>query len=67
MHEIARRSGSCPSLAAQRFKGAVIEPGRDEWDAATQAFNTTVSQQPALVVVPDDVADVIAVVEFAKA
>ena len=50
-----------------RFKGAVIEPGRDGWDAATQAFNTTVIQEPALVVVPEDAADVIAAVEFAKA
>ena len=37
-----------------RFKGAVIEPGRDGWDAATQAFNLTVVQQPALVARPAD-------------
>ena len=49
-----------------RFKGAVIEPGRDGWDVATQAFNTTVVQEPALVAVPADAADVIAIVEFAK-
>jgi FAD binding domain/Berberine and berberine like len=63
------RVAPVPALRSlrSRFKGAVIEPGRDGWDAAAQAFNTTVSQQPALVVVPDDVADVIAVVEFAKA
>jgi FAD binding domain len=45
----------------------VIEPGRDGWDAATQAFNMTVVQQPALVVVPTDEADVIAAVELARA
>ena len=58
-----------PALSSlrQRFKGAVIEPGRDGWDAATQAFNTTVVQEPALVAVPADVADVIAIVEFARA
>ncbi len=50
-----------------RFKGFVIEPGRDGWDAATQAFNTTVVQEPALVAVPADAADVVAIVEFAKA
>jgi FAD/FMN-containing dehydrogenase len=49
-----------------RFKGAVIEPGRDGWDAATQAFNLTVVQQPALVAVPADTDDVIAIVEFAR-
>ena len=50
-----------------RFKGSVIEPGGDGWDAATQAFNTTVVQEPALVVVPADTADVVAIVEFAGA
>ncbi|MGE5275133.1 MAG: FAD-binding oxidoreductase [Verrucomicrobiota bacterium] len=50
-----------------RFKGLVIEPGRDGWDAATQAFNTTVVQEPALVAVPADAADVISIVQFAKA
>jgi hypothetical protein len=35
-------------LLRSRFKGAVIEPGRDGWDAATQALNLTVVQQPAL-------------------
>jgi hypothetical protein len=62
------RVAPVPALRSlrSRFKGAVIAPGRDGWDAATQAFNTTVSQQPALAVVPDDIADVIAVVEFAQ-
>ena len=50
-----------------RFKGAVIEPGRDGWDAATQAFNLTVVQQPALVAVPADAEDVIEIVDFARA
>jgi FAD binding domain-containing protein/berberine-like enzyme len=63
------RVAPVPALSAlrSRFKGAVIEPGRDGWDAATQAFNTTVVQQPALVVVPTDEADVVAAVEMAKA
>jgi hypothetical protein len=50
-----------------RLKGAVIEPGRDGWDVATQAFNLTVVQQPALVVLPADAEDVIEIVEFARA
>jgi hypothetical protein len=40
------RVAPVPALRSlrSRFKGAVIEPGRDGWDAATQAFNTTVNQ-----------------------
>ena len=49
-----------------RFKGAVIEPGRDGWDAATQAFNLTVVQLPALVALPVDAEDVIEIVDFAR-
>ncbi len=49
-----------------RFKGTVIEPGRDGWDAATQAFNLTVVQQPALVALPADAEDVIEIVDFAR-
>jgi FAD/FMN-containing dehydrogenase len=45
----------------------VIEPGRDGWDTATQAFNVTVVQQPAVVAVPADAEDVIEIVEFARA
>jgi FAD/FMN-containing dehydrogenase len=45
----------------------VIEPGRDGWDTATQAFNLTVVQQPALVALPVDVEDVIQIVAFARA
>jgi FAD/FMN-containing dehydrogenase len=63
------RVAAVPALRSlrSRFKGFVIEPGRDGWDAATQAFNTTVVQEPALVAVPADAADVVAIVEFAKA
>jgi FAD/FMN-containing dehydrogenase len=43
----------------------VIEPGRNGWDAATQAFNLTVVQQPALVTFPADEQDVVAIVEYA--
>jgi FAD/FMN-containing dehydrogenase len=58
-----------PALQALRrqVKGAVIEPGRDGWDAATQAFNLTIRQEPTLVAVPADEQDVIAIVNFARA
>ena len=62
------RVSPVPALRSlrSRFKGAVIEPGRDGWDAATQAFNLTVVQQPALVALPADAEDVIEIVDFAR-
>jgi hypothetical protein len=62
------RVSPVPALRSlrSRFKGAVIEPGRDGWDAATQAFNLTVVQQPALVALPTDAEDVIEIVDFAR-
>ena len=50
----------------RRFTGAILTGGGDDWDAATQAFNTTFVQQPAFVAIPADVADVITVVNFAR-
>jgi FAD/FMN-containing dehydrogenase len=44
----------------------VLEPGAEGWDAATQAYNLTCVQAPALTVVPSDVQDVIEVVDFAR-
>jgi hypothetical protein len=62
------RVSPVPALRSlrSRFKGVVIEPGRDGWDAATQAFNLTVVQQPALVALPADAEDVIEIVDFAR-
>jgi FAD binding domain/Berberine and berberine like len=62
------RVSPVPALRSlrSRFKGAVIEPGRDGWDAATQAFNLTVVQQPALVALPADAEDVVEIVDFAR-
>lgn len=51
----------------RRFKGALVEPGGNGWDAATQAFNLTVTQDPAIAALPEDVEDVVALVEFARA
>ena len=64
-----RRVAPVPAVEAlrRRVKGAVIEPGGDGWDAATQAFNLTFRQDPALTAVPADEQDVIRIVEFARA
>jgi FAD/FMN-containing dehydrogenase len=64
-----RRVAPVSALQALRrqVKGAVVEPGRDGWDAATQAFNLTVRQEPTLVALPADEQDVIKIVEFARA
>jgi FAD/FMN-containing dehydrogenase len=64
-----RRVAPVPALQALRrqVKGAVIEPGGDGWDAATQAFNLTFHQDPALTAVPADEQDVVRIVEFARA
>ena len=43
----------------------VIGPGEEGWDAARQAFNTTVDQRPALIATPLDADDVAAVVRYA--
>jgi len=64
-----RRVAPATALQALRrqVRGAVIEPGADGWDAATQAFNLTFRQDPALTAVPADEQDVIRIVEFARA
>jgi len=65
----SQRVSPVPALRSlrRRLKGTVIEPGRYGWDTATQAFNLTVVQQPALVALPADAEDVIEIVEFARA
>jgi FAD binding domain-containing protein/berberine-like enzyme len=64
-----RRVAPVPALQALRrqVKGAVIEPGGDGWDAATQAFNLTFRQNPALTVVPENENDVSAIMAYARA
>jgi hypothetical protein len=65
----ADRTPQAPALRAlrRRFQGAIVEPGREEWEAATQAFNLTLRQDPAFVAYPEDAQDVVALVEFARA
>jgi hypothetical protein len=50
----------------RRFRGALIEPGKPGWEAGTQAFNLALAQEPALVAVPADERDVVAVVDYAR-
>lgn len=49
-----------------RVRGSVLVAGDAGWDRARATFNTLDDQQPALIVTPTDVADVIAVVGFAR-
>ena len=46
--------------------GDVVRPADAEWDLARRAWNLAVDQRPALVVIPADAADVIAVTSFAR-
>jgi hypothetical protein len=57
---------SSVSHLRRSLRGAVVEPGAAEWDAATQAFNLAVVQRPALVAFPADEQDVRTIVGFAR-
>jgi FAD binding domain/Berberine and berberine like len=49
-----------------RIDGDVVSPGDDGWDLARQPWNLAFDQRPALVALPANAADVVAVVEFAR-
>jgi FAD/FMN-containing dehydrogenase len=49
-----------------RMEGTVAAPGDHEYDEARRAWNLAVDQRPALVATPASVADVVAVVAFAR-
>src|SRR4051812_2301469 len=49
-----------------RLAGTVAAPGDPSWDEARQAWNLAVDQQPALVALPENVDDVVAIVGFAR-
>jgi FAD/FMN-containing dehydrogenase len=49
-----------------RIDGAVVVPGDDAWDQARQAWNLAADQRPAAVAVPDNVGDVVEIVEFSR-
>jgi FAD binding domain/Berberine and berberine like len=50
----------------EQLIGSVSVPGDAGWDAARQAWNLAVDQRPAAVAEPETVADVVAVVNFAR-
>jgi len=50
-----------------RVAGEVVLPGDESWDAARQAWNTAVDQQPEAVVYAESADDVVEVVRFARA
>jgi FAD/FMN-containing dehydrogenase len=54
------------SQLRQKVMGAVTVPGDAAWDTARQAWNLAVDQRPAAVAEPETVADVVAIVNFAR-
>ena len=48
-----------------RLQGVILSPGEPGFDAACQAYNLTVQQAPALIALPADERDVVAIVDFA--
>jgi FAD/FMN-containing dehydrogenase len=49
-----------------RLTGRLVEPGDADWQAATQTFDLTVTQEPPLVALPATEDDVVAIVDFAR-
>ena len=48
-------------------RGEIVTPGDPEWDLARRAWNLAADQRPALVALPEDAGDVVAIVEYARA
>jgi FAD/FMN-containing dehydrogenase len=55
------------SALAAAVAGDIVSPADAEWDLARRAWNLATDQRPALVALPADAADVVAIVEFARA
>ena len=55
-----------PAQLRDAMRGEVVAPGDDGFDAARQAFNLMVDQQPAAVAFAADASDVASVVRFAR-
>src|SRR5215467_5005976 len=47
-------------------RGAIIQPGDQEYDAARKLYNGMIDKRPALIVRCTDVADVIAAVDYGR-
>ena len=69
MTEILTRSETGLDVGPLRnlLDGDVVAPGESSWDEARLAWNLTVDQQPAAVVLAESAEDVAATVAFAKA
>jgi FAD/FMN-containing dehydrogenase len=55
-----------PAPLREAMTGTVVAPGDAGWDDARRAWNLAVDQHPALVAVPESIADVQAAVRFAR-
>jgi hypothetical protein len=58
---------SSPDLLHELLPGKVVVPGDAGWDAARLPWIVNIDQQPRAVVTVDSAADVVAVVQFARA
>ena len=58
--------GIDPTQLRDTMEGRVSAPGDPDWDEARQAWNLAVDQRPAAVAIPESVADVVAIVAFAR-
>src|ERR1044072_7125260 len=52
---------------AARMTGRVVTPSDSDWDATRQVFNLAMDLRPAAMVLPSDVADAVAAVDYARA
>jgi UDP-N-acetylenolpyruvoylglucosamine reductase len=59
-------AGLDAGVLREQLMGAVTTPGDAGWDAARQAWNLAIDQRPAAVAEPETVADVVAIVNFAR-
>jgi FAD/FMN-containing dehydrogenase len=50
----------------QRLRGEILSASDPGWDAARQAWNLVADQRPVLVALPEDAADIAAVVAYAR-
>jgi hypothetical protein len=55
-----------PAPLRDALTGQVVAPGEPGWDEARQAWNLAVDQRPALVVIPESIADVQVAVGYAR-
>ena len=58
---------AAPAQLSAAITGDIVSPADAEWDLARRAWNLAADQRPALVALPADAADVVAIVRFARA